>query len=67
MIRIHDTFPGAQCILNNPAMVILGACVIWSLSRSDNGIRMSWFIWVLPEYRLRYRLPMVWDIRREWL
>jgi len=43
MTQIHDTFLGAQCILNNLATVILEACVIWSSPCLDNDICMSWF------------------------
>jgi len=37
--------------LSNPTMIISGACVIWSLSRSDNDTRMSKSGWVLLEVR----------------
>jgi len=28
--------------VNNQTMMVLGTCVIWSLSRSDNNIRISY-------------------------
>ena len=45
---IHDM---CMCVFSNRTIIISGACVIQSLSRSDNDTRMLKFGWVLLKVR----------------